>query len=122
MGLQLLTSIPYFAHLASTYLDLTIGYLHWTFLGVVTIGLFLFLDYFKIMEISRNAYSIYLIGFLLTEALIFYKGISAWHNFVIFKGYFEVLAIASLLIPFSLIAMLIRQPEDTGQKDNAYTN
>ncbi len=47
MVLQLLTSFPYFADLAATFTDFTIGYLHWTFLGVVSIGLFFLLDYGK---------------------------------------------------------------------------
>src|SRR5690606_16631651 len=45
MLMQLLTSLPYFARLAFTYLDLTIGYLHLTFLGAISIGLFFFVDH-----------------------------------------------------------------------------
>lgn len=108
MILQLLTSITYFANLAATVLDFTIGYLHWTFLGVVTISLFLFLDYFKLLVISKRTCALYLIGFLLTEILIFYKGIAAWQGFSIFTGYFEMLATGSLLIFLSLIFILFR--------------
>lgn len=106
MILQLLTAFPYFADLAASTLDFTIGYLHWTFLGVVTLGLFLFLDYFKLLRISRKAYFLYLTGFFITEALLFYKGISAWQNFLIFEGYFEVLALGSITIAVSLVLML----------------
>lgn len=106
MLLQLLTATPYFAELAATVLDFTIGYLHWTFLGVVTIGIFFFLDYFKLMKIPKKAYSLYLMGFLVIEALIFYKGIVAWQSFPPFQGYFEVLAAGSLLIPLSLVLIL----------------
>ena len=107
MLLQLLTAIPYFANLAATVLDFTIGYLHWTFLGVVTVGLFLFLDYFKLMKISKKGYLLYLIGFLVTEMLIFYKGIAIWQNLSIFGGYFDAVALGSLLIPLSLIFILV---------------
>lgn len=106
MILQLLTAFPYFANLAVTLLDFTIGYLHWTFLGVVTLGLFLFLDYFRLLRVSKKAYLIYLIGFFLTEALIFYKGIAAWQGLLLFTGYFEALATVSFLIPLSLILVL----------------
>lgn len=106
MGLQLLTSFPYFANLASTILDFTIGYLHWTFLGVVTIGLFLFLDYFKLMKIPMTSFILYLIGFVFTEVMIFYKGIASWWRLGIFDGYFEVLALGSLLILVSLVSLL----------------
>ena len=107
MILQLLTAIPYFADLAATILDFTIGYLHWTFLGVVSISLFLFVDYFKILKIQKNAFSVYLIGFIVMEALIFYKGLAAWQGFNLFNGYFDVLAIGSFLIPLSLIFIFL---------------
>lgn len=108
MLLQLLTAIPYFANLAATVLDFTIGYLHWTFLGVVTIGLFFFLDYFKLMVLSRKAYLLYFIGFVFTEALIFYRGIAAWQSFPAFEGYAMVLASGSLLIPLALLLILLK--------------
>ena len=103
MGLQLLTSLPYFANLAATIIDFTIGYLHWTFLGVVTLGLFLILNYFELLKIPRIAFTLYLMGFVFTEALIFLKGLASWQRFPIFEGYFEGLALGSFLIPLSLI-------------------
>lgn len=105
MGLQVVSSVPYFANLASTILDFTIGYLHFTFLGVVTLGLFLFLDYFGLMKISKTSLMLYVMGFVFTEGLIFFKGIAAWLHFGIFKGYFEGLALGSLLILISLVSM-----------------
>ncbi|PCJ95306.1 MAG: hypothetical protein COA50_08835 [Flavobacteriaceae bacterium] len=107
IGLQLLTAFPYFANLASIILDFTIGYLHWTFLGVISIPLFLFLDYFKLLRISKSALNIYLLGFLLTEVLIFYKGIVQWQRLSLFDAYFEVLAIASILIALALLFLLM---------------
>jgi len=107
MMLQLLTSLPYYANLAATYLDFTVGYLHWTFLGVMSIGLFLLLDFFKLIYLSKISYMLYLIGFAITEVLIFYKGIAAWQGFSMFDGYFETLAIGSFFIPLALILMLL---------------
>jgi len=104
--LQLFTAFPYFADLAASITDFTIGYLHWTFLGVVTIGLMLFLDYFKLLILSKRAYALYLIGFLLTEGLIFTKGLLAWQSESLFKGYFEVLAISSFLLPLALVFLM----------------
>ncbi len=104
--LQLLTAFPYFSDLAASIIDFTIGYLHWTFLGVVTIGLLLFLDYFKLLQLSRRAYSLYLLGFLLTEFLIFTKGIIAWQRLSLFNVYFEALAISSFLLPLALVLLL----------------
>jgi len=106
MILQLTTAFPYFANLATTILNFTIGYLHWTFLGVVSIGLFLFLDYFKLIQISKKAYLLYFLGFALSEVLIFYKGVTAWQDLGLFDGYFEVLVAVSFIIPLSLVLML----------------
>jgi hypothetical protein len=105
--LQLLTAFPYFANLAASITDFTIGYLHWTFLGVVTIGLLLFLDYFKLLQLSRWAYYLYLLGFLLTETLIFTKGIIVWQRLSLLNGYFEALAISSFLLPLALMFLLV---------------
>jgi len=67
----------------------------------------LFVDYFKMLKIQKKDYSIYLIGFIVTEALIFYKGLAAWQGFNLFNGYFDVLAIGSFLIPLSLIFIFL---------------
>jgi hypothetical protein len=105
--LQLLTAAPYFAHLATIYIDFVIGYLHWVFLGVVSLGLLFLLNFFELIRIQKKALWLYILGFVLTEVLIFYKGIAIWQDSPIFSGYFEVLAIGSFLIPLALIFMLI---------------
>ncbi|APQ16060.1 hypothetical protein [Maribacter hydrothermalis] len=107
MLLQLLSSAPYFADLAILYLDFTIGYLHLTFLGVVTISLFLFLDYFQLLILNKKLYLVYIFGFILTEVLIFYKGITSWQSITLFTSYYLVLAVASLLILVAVLSMLI---------------
>ena len=108
MLLQLLTSLPYFSRMAASYLDFTIGYLHLTFLGVVSIGLFLFLDYFGLLKIPKTALWLYLCGFAATELLIFFKGTAAWQAWPLFNGYFEILAIASMLIPAGLVLLFAK--------------
>lgn len=106
--LQLLTALPYFARMATTYLDLTIGYLHLTFLGIISLGLFLLMDYFQLFRISKTTLLWYLAGFLLTEVLIFYKGFAAFLQWDIFNQYPSILAMCSLLIFLSLIGMVIQ--------------
>jgi hypothetical protein len=106
MTLQLITSIPFFANLAATYVDFTIGYLHWTFLGVVTLSLFLLLAFYKLIHIPRAGYIVYITGFIVTEILIFYKGLAALLSLQINDGYFLALTLGSLLIPLSIILIL----------------
>ncbi|MBT8184038.1 MAG: hypothetical protein KJN76_04300, partial [Eudoraea sp.] len=107
MALQIISAHPYFAQLAAVILDFTIGYLHLTFLGVVTIGLFLFLNYSGLLNIPKRGYYLYLIGFIISEALIFYRAIAAWIKFRLFNGHSEFLAAASFLMVIALIHILI---------------
>lgn len=104
--LQLLTSLPFFANLASLYIDFTIGYLHWTFLGVVSIGLFFLFDFSQWISLSKRNFIVYLIGFILTEGLIFYKGMATWQGFNSFTGYYPILALASFIIVIGLLLIL----------------
>nr|WP_262923139.1 hypothetical protein [Arenibacter sp. N53] len=106
MTLQLLTAMPYFSNLASTVLDFTIGYLHWTFLGVITVGLFFFLEFLGLIKLSKSSYIVYLLGFAITELLIFYKGIAGWLGWPLFEGHLKFLVIGSVLIPIALILIL----------------
>lgn len=112
MVLQLLTALPYFANLSFTYLDFTIGYLHWTFLGAISISLFFFFDYFRLVRIPKKAYYTYLLGFALTEILIFYKGLSSWLGFSLPPSYFDTLTMVSVLIPVSLFVILFWNIKD----------
>lgn len=104
--LQLITAVPYFAELAVTHLEFTIAYLHWTFLGVVSIALLLFLDYFKLIRVSKTGYLIYLFGFLGTEGLIVSKGLSGWLKLPLLSNYSVLLASVSLLIPIALMVII----------------
>ncbi|MEC7772870.1 MAG: hypothetical protein VX798_16945 [Bacteroidota bacterium] len=106
--LQLLTVIPFFTRMAATYLDFTIGYLHLTLLGVISLGLFFFMDYFGLMNISKKSYLWYVSGFILSEILIFYKGLFAWIGTSPFYGNTEVLALSYIPIPMSLVIILIQ--------------
>lgn len=104
--LELLGSFPYFANLSSTILDFTIGYLHWTFLGVITLSIFLFFEFFKILSIPRKAYWLYFFGFVTTEALIFGKGLAIWLHLGLFSSYFIVLAALSAAFPVAIYFFL----------------
>lgn len=106
--LQLLTAHPYFAQLAFSQKDLVIGYLHWVFLGTVSLALFAFLAAKNLLKISKLAIAVYLAGFFFSEALIFYKGISTWLELPFFDGYFEILIAVSLPIPISIGLMFFQ--------------
>lgn len=82
------------------------GYLHWTFLGVVRLGLSFFLDYYSVIKLSKTGFIVYLTGFVITELLIIYSGVAAWLGWGLTVGYSDMLAVGSLLIPISLLVIL----------------
>ena len=106
--LQLLSAIPYFASLAFNYPDFVIGYLHWVFLGVVSIPLFVFLIKTNLLRIQKWVFWLYFSAFLLTEALIFYKGTATWLEFSMFENYFRLLAYCSVFLPLTVGTMFLR--------------
>jgi len=106
LALQTLTSLPYFANLTTYILDFVIGYLHLTFLGVVTLSLFLFLGYYKLIKISTFWLKIYIIGFITSEILIFYKGLVTWQQLSLTENYFLYLMLCSALMPIGILGIL----------------
>lgn len=106
--LQFITSIPYFANLAFSIIEFTIGYLHLTFLGVISMSLFLFFDYFRLLSTSFTVYFLFLIGFIVTETLIFYKGSAIWLDKATFDNYYLTLTCASAILVLA-IGLLLKQ-------------
>ncbi|WP_194768340.1 hypothetical protein [Tamlana sp. I1] len=101
--IQFLGAIPYFSNLSATIIELTIAYLHWIFLGLISMSLFLILSVSKLFNITSNAFKFYLLGFILTEGLIIYKGIDVWSGkFSIPDYYNEGLLIASIMLFLSI--------------------
>ena len=106
--LQLLSAIPYFADIAFSFPDLVIGYLHWVFLGVVTIALLGFLLNARLMSIPKWLFWIYFFAFIITESLIFYKGTAIWLGLPLPPNYFEWVAYISLLLPVTVGLLLLK--------------
>ena len=102
-GLQLISAHPYFAKLSATILDFTIGYLHLTFLGVITIGILVLSKALGYLKISKIPFLIYTIGFLSIEFLIFQQGIAAWLGSFKWPNHTEFLVLASGVLVISLI-------------------
>jgi len=71
---QVMGVFPAPAQIISGNIDFVISYLHWVFLGFVSVGIFAFLNHFKLATISKNVTVAYMGAFLTTEVLIFYRG------------------------------------------------
>jgi hypothetical protein len=76
MLLQLLISTSCFLEIISNQVDFTAGYIYWVFLGILCLSLFGCLHHFKLMELSKRSNQLFIIRFLLTETLLFNKGIA----------------------------------------------
>lgn len=103
--LQVLGAFPSISETISSNLDFVIAYLHWVFLGVVTISVFAFFHQFKLWVISKKTVIIYLIAFISTEALLFYKGTVVWLGGTLLTSYYTLLFIASTIFLATIIGL-----------------
>ncbi len=108
IGLQAISAFPYFANLATQQLDFVIGYIHLTFLGVVSISLFAFLYEFKLLNFSKTGFYLFFTGFLTSEIFIFYKGFSTWLRWYFPDNYYSYLIIASSFMPLGILVILLK--------------
>lgn len=100
--MQMISVITYLAAIAFVFKDFIIGYLHLVFLGIVVPMLLVFLHYFKLIRLPKSFVWLYLIVFVTTEILIFYKGFSFWLNLPFFSEYFLLLLVLSCLFPVAV--------------------
>lgn len=107
--LQFLGTFPSVASIISSNINFVIGYLHWVFLGVVSLALLAFLNHFKLIKLSKKIVILYIVVFLLTEFLIFYRGLVAWKNFYLLDSYPYLLVIASAFFLLVISLLLIFQ-------------
>lgn len=90
-----LSAIPSLAKQLFFNMDLVIAYLHFTFLGVMFVGICFVLKTFFGIYFPKWVLFSYFLAFLITEALIGYKGLAIWFNLPFFGSYFKWLAAAS---------------------------
>jgi hypothetical protein len=107
--LQMTVCIPFIANLVSYNVDFVIGYIHWVFLGVVSIPILTFLFHYQLATKSKALLVTYISGFILTETLIFYKGIINWLELTVINNYYHYLAIASSIIFIALFGVFLVQ-------------
>lgn len=103
--LQLLSATPYFAEISYQFIDFVIGYLHLVFLGIITLAILVLLNFLKLIVLPKIWTCIFLTGFILSEILIFYKGIAIWLQLNDTENYFLYLVIVSSLLPIGIIGI-----------------
>lgn len=107
--MQLSSAFPYMANLAFQLKDFVIGYLHLVFLGVVITTMLAFLKYFRLLSIPKSFLWLFLVAFITTEALIFYKPIGIWLGLPFLQDYYIYLAILSCLFPIAIGVLFFKQ-------------
>ncbi|SHF76530.1 hypothetical protein SAMN05444483_102306 [Salegentibacter echinorum] len=105
--MQLISALPYFAKLAYQSQDFVIGYLHLTFLGLISVSLLALLSHFKLIYLSKGGFWFFFTAFILTEAIIFYRGLAIWQALPIPEQLLNYLFAASCLFPIGIGWLLI---------------
>ena len=104
--LQLLSALPYFVDLLENRVEFVIGYLHLVFLGCISLSL-LYLLIQKELTFSKTTLYLYIVGFLGTEILLFYKGVELWQQWPFFKDYYVALTIASCILLAGIFGLFL---------------
>lgn len=96
--LQALSGFPYFAELTTHYLDFVIAYLHLVFLGILTTAIFLYGSVYLSLRLHIFPVLLFMFGFLLSEGLIIYRGMSYWLQLPFFREINLLIAVFSFLM------------------------
>lgn len=98
--------IPYIAIVAYTVRNFAMGFIHLMLLGVVTSFLFAFGNYQNLFNLksilSKAGIVCFLIGFILSEFLLFFQGLLLWQAMGFLPFYYEGIFMASVLMPIGI--------------------
>lgn len=97
---QLAGAFPAIAETVTMNVDLVISYLHWIFLGIISPGLLVILDHYRLLKFRKSSFLLYLTGFLLSEFLIAYRGTG-------FRAGLPVIPDISLYIVLASVLLLL---------------
>lgn len=107
IAMQLASAFPEVASMAFEYRDLIIGYLHIIFIGFISFFLFAWLLQKGLLKISSKwavmGMWVFLIGFILSELLIFGKPLVLLLNFSLIPAGIKLLFLISVLMPLGII-------------------
>lgn len=107
--MQFFGSFPYIADLVTANKFLAIGFLHWIFLGVLTLALFALLEKSKLISVSKLNTTLYLLGFIFTEVAIFYQPFALFFELKTGRIYYFALFIASIVLVISIALITFSQ-------------
>jgi hypothetical protein len=109
--IQLVVLVPNLIHVSHQIRNFVIGYIHLTMLGIITGFLFglAFQNHFLNAKNSIQKWGtiLFLLGFVITEILLFFQGIWLLLNKGIFQDYYLNLFLSSILLPIGILLISI---------------
>ena len=109
--IQLVVIVPELAKVSHEIRNFVIGYIHLTMLGIITGFLFGFALQNKFLisqkKIQKWGISIFLLGFVATEILLFFQGLWLFLNKGLFPDYYQNLLLSSICLPVGLLMLTI---------------
>lgn len=99
---------PSLAELVYDTRSIIIGYLHLTLLGFISIFIlaqFLMIGFLSSNKLTSTSFTIFLIGFIFTELLLFIQGLWGWIGLSTIPFYNEGLLIASILLAIGVLVL-----------------
>lgn len=110
--IQAVIVIPAIAKVGYTIRNFVIGFLHLMLLGIFTSFLLAFAfegQSLKLGKLSKWGIALFLLGFLLSEGILFLQGTMFWGAMGFLPFYYEGLFGVSLLLPLSFLLILLGQ-------------
>ncbi|WP_125719341.1 hypothetical protein [Flavobacterium ustbae] len=111
VGIQLLTIFPNLAEVSHQIRNFVIGFIHLTTLGIITGFLFGILLQNKMLSSNSSALKIgvkiFILGYILTEVLLFLQGLFFFFGGGSISGYFQSILIFSILLVLGLTLMMV---------------
>lgn len=106
---QFAGAFPFISDVVTVNLDLVISYLHWIFLGIISLTLLAFLDHNRLLKFGTLSFVIFISGFVLTEFLIAYRGLTAIAKLPAIPDISPYIVLASCLLVIAIGRILFKQ-------------
>lgn len=115
---QTLVIIPQVAVISYNLRPLMIGFIHLTMLGFVSgflLGILFHAGVLKIRDgAALSGARLFIIGFVVTELLLFVQGLFYWMRWGQLPYYYELIFGASVLLPLGILVILLNQARSNG--------
>ncbi len=103
-------AIPFFAKISYVIRNFVIGFIHLTMLGAFSLtlmALLLFRHLLPTTKLAVNGYRLLMMGFVVTEAMLFFQGLLLWTEKGFLPFYHEILFTLTLSLPISLVFIFL---------------